>query len=126
MSAPPLLECRGIGKRFGETVVLEGVDLTLPAGEIHGLVGTNGAGKSTLMKILAGAIPQHDGTILIDGHPVFLNSPAAALRMGVAMVYQELSGIGPLSVAENLFLGRQPTRRGGRIDWRGMFTAARQ
>jgi ribose transport system ATP-binding protein len=122
----PLLECRGIGKRFGGVTALEGVDLTLQAGEVHGLVGSNGAGKSTLMKILAGAVPDHDGTILIDGAPVRLENPAAALRQGVAMVYQELSGIGQLSVAENLFLGRQPTGIFGRIHWRRMNSRARE
>lgn len=125
ISPPPLLECRGIGKRFGGVVALQGVDLTLRAGEVHGIVGSNGAGKSTLMKILAGAVPDHEGTIFIDGEPVRFENPAAALRHGVAMVYQELSGIGQLSVAENLFLGRQPTGAFGRIDWQRMNSQAR-
>jgi ribose transport system ATP-binding protein len=116
----PLLECRGIGKRFGGEVALDGVDFTLRAGEVHGVVGSNGAGKSTLMKILAGALPDHDGQIFISGQPVTLATPQIALRHGIAMVYQELSGIGQLSVAENLFLGRQPVTRFGRIDWRAM------
>src|SRR5262245_11417334 len=124
-SAAPLLACRGIGKRFGGTVALEGVDLDLAEGEIHGLVGSNGAGKSTLMKILAGALPDHEGAIEIDGRPVRLSSPAAALRLGIAMVYQELSGIGQLSVAENLFLGRQLLTAWRTIDWRGMRRRAR-
>lgn len=122
----PLLECRGIGKRFGGEVALDGVDFTLRAGEVHGVVGSNGAGKSTLMKILAGALPDHDGQILLDGQPVSLSSPQTALRHGIAMVYQELSGIGQLSVAENLFLGRQPTTRFGRIDWRAMRRGAKE
>lgn len=117
---PPLLECRGIGKRFGGARALDGVDFSLEPGQIHGLVGTNGAGKSTLMKILAGAVPDHEGTIFIDGKPVEFSSPAEALRLGVAMVYQDLSGVGQLSVAENLFLGRQPTTSLGRIDWAQM------
>jgi len=120
----PLLECRGIGKRFGGEIALDGVDFTLRAGEVHGVVGSNGAGKSTLMKILAGALPDHDGQILLNGRPVMLATPQAALRHGIAMVYQELSGIGQLSVAENLFLGRQPVTRFGRIDWRAMHKAA--
>lgn len=124
-TSTPLLECRAIGKRFGGVIALNGVDLTLQAGEVHGIVGSNGAGKSTLMKILAGAVPDHEGTILIDGEPVQFASPAAALRSGVAMVYQELSGIGQLSVAENLFLGRQPTGALGRIDWGRMNAQAR-
>lgn len=116
----PLLECRGIGKRFGGEVALEGVDFALQRGEVHGVVGSNGAGKSTLMKILAGVLPDHDGEVWLDGRRVELASPQAALAQGIAMVYQELSGIGQLSVAENLFLGRQPATRWGRIDWRRM------
>jgi len=122
----PLLECQAIGKRFGGAIALDGVNFDLRAGEIHGLVGSNGAGKSTLMKILAGALPDHEGTVCIDGQPIALTSPAAALAHGIAMVYQELSGIGQLSVAENLFLGRQPATRFGRIDWRAMNDQARR
>ncbi len=111
-----LLDCRAIGKSFGGVAALEKVDFDLQPSEVHGLVGCNGAGKSTLMKILAGAYPDHDGSVLIDGREVSLSSPREAQACGIAMVYQELSGIGALSVAENLFLGRQPTRA-GRIDW---------
>lgn len=115
----PLLECCAIGKSFGGVMALEGVHFDLQPGEVHGLVGCNGAGKSTLMKILAGAHPDHDGSVRIDGREVSLASPREAQACGIAMVYQELSGIGALSVAENLFLGRQPTRA-GRIDWNTM------
>lgn len=115
--AEPLLEARGLGKRFGGSVALEGVDVSLRAGEVHGLVGANGAGKSTLSKILAGALPEHEGEIRIEGRPARLASPRAAREHGVAMVYQELSGVGALSVAENLFLGRQPLTRAGTIAW---------
>ncbi len=121
----PLLECRRIGKRFGPVTALKDVDFTLRAGEVHGLVGCNGAGKSTLMKILAGVLPDHSGTVLLDGRVARLATPQAALARGIAMVYQELSGVGQLSVAENLFLGRQPVARFGRIDWPAMHTAAR-
>jgi ribose transport system ATP-binding protein len=121
-----LLQCRAIGKRFGGAIALDGVDFDLQAGEIHGIVGSNGAGKSTLMKILAGALPDHEGAIEIDGRPVALESPAGSLAHGIAMVYQELSGIGQLSVAENLFLGRQPAGRWGRIDWGTMNDQARR
>ncbi len=124
-SQSPLLECRSIGKRFGGVMALEGIDFDLYPGEVHGLVGCNGAGKSTLMKILAGAYPGHDGQILIDGRTISLSSPLDAQANGVAMVYQELSGIGALSVAENLFLGRQPTKA-GRIDWSMMRRQARE
>ena len=121
-----VLRCRGISKRFGGEVALDQVDFDLHAGEVHGLVGSNGAGKSTLMKILAGALPDHEGSIEIDGRPVRLASPQAALAEGIAMVYQELSGVGQLSVAENLFLGRQPVTRWGRIDWKAMYRRARE
>ena len=120
-----LLECRAIGKSFGGVAALEGVDFDLRPSEVHGLVGCNGAGKSTLMKILAGAHPDHDGSVLIDGREVPLSSPREAQACGIAMVYQELSGIGALSVAENLFLGRQPTRA-GRIDWSTMHRQAQE
>lgn len=122
----PILECRGIIKRFGGVTALDGVDFVLLPGEVHGLVGCNGAGKSTLMKILAGALPDFDGVVLLDGRPADLSTPQAALAQGIAMVYQELSGIGCLSVAENLFLGRQPTTFGGRVDWSAMRRWARQ
>lgn len=115
-----VLECRGVGKRFQGTTVLERIDWQLRRGEIHGIVGCNGAGKSTLMKILAGALPDHEGDVLLDGSLVRLSSPRVALERGVSMVYQELSGIGSLSVAENLFLGRAPLTRVGTIDWREM------
>ena len=118
-ASPPLLDCREIDVRFGGVVALEGVDFDLHVGEVHGLVGCNGAGKSTLMKVLAGAVPEYRGDIQLDGQPVRLSSPREALTQRIAMVYQELSGIGALSVAENLFLGRQPTRW-GRVDWSRM------
>ncbi len=123
--AVPRLECRGLGKRYGAAVALADVDFSLTGGEIHGLVGVNGAGKSTLVKVLAGAVGDYSGQILLDGRPVELGSPQAALAHGVAMVYQELSGVGQLSVAENICLGRQPTTRWGRIDWSAMRRLAR-
>lgn len=118
-ASPPLLDCRQIGVRFGGVVALQGVDFDIRPGEVHGLVGCNGAGKSTLMKVLAGVVPEYTGEIQIDGKPVRLHSPREALAQKITMVYQELSGIGALSVAENLCLGRQPTTF-GRIDWSRM------
>ncbi len=124
-SSPALLTCHGVGKRFGGEIALEDVDFDVAVGEIHGVVGANGAGKSTLMRILAGALADHEGQITFEGRPVALSTPLTALAHGIAMVYQELSGVGQLSVAENLFLGRQPITRLGRIDWRRMHTLAR-
>ena len=94
----PLLEMRDIGKRFGATVALDRVSLTVAPGEICGLVGENGAGKSTLMAILAGATQPDQGTMAIDGQPYAPHNPAAARRAGVAMIHQELSLAPHLSV----------------------------
>ena len=123
MSSVPselLLDCRAISVRFGGVVALSDVGFSLRPGEVHGLVGCNGAGKSTLMKVLAGVVPDHSGQILLDQKPIRIGSPREALSHGIAMVYQELSGIEQLSVAENLFLGRQLVTKWGQIDWRGM------
>lgn len=119
-ASEPLLDCRAIGVRFGGVVALSDVDFSLRPGEVHGLVGCNGAGKSTLMKVLAGVVPDYSGEILLDSRPIRIGSPREALSHGIAMVYQELSGIEQLSVAENLFLGRQLVTNWGRIDWRKM------
>jgi len=122
----PLLQCRRIGKRFGGVTALAEVDFSLHAGEVHGVVGSNGAGKSTLMKILSGALPDYEGAVLLDKRPLNLSNPQAAMAQGIAMVYQELSGVGQLSVAENLFLGRQPTGRLGVVDWSTIRSKARE
>jgi ribose transport system ATP-binding protein len=113
MSSPaPALEMRGIIKRFAGNTVLDGVSLSVSAGEVHALVGENGAGKSTLMKILAGVHQPDAGEILIGGEAVRFARPADALARGVAMIYQELSLAPHLTVAENIFLGREPLRLG--------------
>ena len=122
----PILDCRQVGVRFGGVVALNDVDFSLFPGEVHGLVGCNGAGKSTLMKVLAGVVPDYTGEIRLDDQLVQLNSPRQALQHGIAMVYQELSGIDQLSVAENLFLGRQLCRTWGAVDWLEMERQAKQ
>jgi ABC-type sugar transport system ATPase subunit len=109
-SQAPALEMRGITKRFAGNTVLAGVDLRAAAGEVHALVGENGAGKSTLMKILAGVHQPDAGEVLIEGEAVRFARPADALAHGVAMIYQELSLAPHLTVAENIFLGREPLR----------------
>src|SRR6185312_6218944 len=116
----PLLELKGIGKTFGGVEALKDVDFALKAGEIHGLVGENGAGKSTLMKIIAGVHPEYQGIMRLDGAAVQFRSARDALAAGIGMVHQELSVIPYLSVAENLFLGNQPTNRAGIVRWRWM------
>jgi ABC-type sugar transport system ATPase subunit len=114
---PPALEMRGITKRFPGTVALDGVNLTVKRGEIHGLLGQNGAGKSTLMRILSGDYAATAGSIRIDGELVDIGDPRNALRLGIGIVYQELSLLPNLSVADNLLLGHEP-RRGLVIDER--------
>ncbi|MDR3426668.1 sugar ABC transporter ATP-binding protein [Silvimonas sp.] len=109
------INMRGISKAFGPVKVLESVDLSLAAGEIHALMGENGAGKSTLMKILCGVYQADAGEILVDGSVVNIRSTTDAEHLGIAIIHQELNLIPQLSVMENLFLGREP-RRFGVID----------
>jgi ribose transport system ATP-binding protein len=116
----PILELTAITKAFGGVEALRGVDFALRAGEIHGLVGENGAGKSTLMKIIAGVHPEFSGRFALDGRETRFRSARDAHAAGVAMVHQELSVAPDLSVAENVFLGAQPTNRFGLVQWRRM------
>ncbi len=116
----PILELQGITKSFGGVEALRGVDFALHAGEIHGLVGENGAGKSTLMKIIAGVHPEFSGRFLIDGQETRFRSTRDAHAAGIAMVHQELSVAPDLTVAENVFLGNQPTNKLGLVQWRRM------
>jgi ribose transport system ATP-binding protein len=106
-----LLEMRGITKRYPGVLALNDVSFSLQAGEVHALVGENGAGKSTLMKILSGAIDKDSGDILIDGIAVRISSPLVAQQLGVSMMYQDFKLIPELTVSENVFLGREPTRQ---------------
>ncbi|MET9337722.1 sugar ABC transporter ATP-binding protein [Nonomuraea sp. NPDC003804] len=112
----------GIGKSFLGVRVLSEVDLAVEAGQVHAVVGENGAGKSTLMKILAGVHAPDAGTITIDGRPVSFSHPLDAQRAGVAIIYQEFTLLPERSVAENVFLGREPLRR-GLVDRAGMDAA---
>src|SRR5438045_3072941 len=107
-----LLEIRGVAKRFGATVALDGVDLTLEPGEVRALIGENGAGKSTLMNILAGAIRADRGEMEIEGRLYAPSSPLDARRRGIALIHQELSLCPHLTVAENILLGIEPSRWG--------------
>ncbi|MER5451099.1 sugar ABC transporter ATP-binding protein [Streptomyces sp. NPDC002764] len=109
---PPLLSMSGITKSFPGVRALDGVDLDVQAGEVHCLLGQNGAGKSTLIKVLAGAHQPDTGTIGWRGEPVVLRSPIAAMRLGIATIYQELDLVEHLSVAENVHLGHEPTAAG--------------
>ncbi|GEO18257.1 galactofuranose ABC transporter, ATP-binding protein YtfR [Microvirga aerophila] len=107
-----LLAIRGLTKGFPGVLALDHVDFTLQAGEIHGLLGENGAGKSTLIKVLTGVFKRDAGTVSLDGHQIAARDPADALSLGIGTVYQEVNLLPNLSVAENLFIGRQPHRFG--------------
>jgi rhamnose transport system ATP-binding protein len=121
----PLLVLDKAAKSFGAVRALEDGSVNLWAGEAHALVGENGAGKSTLVKILAGVYQPDAGTLLIAGEPVTFSGPAASRAAGVSIIYQEPTLFPDLSVAENIFMGRQPLRGGRRIDKTEMNRAAR-
>src|ERR1019366_4514697 len=109
MTGTPLLEMRGISKRFPGVVALDGVDLQIAPGEVVALIGENGAGKSTLMKILGGVHQADAGEIWFDGRPVTIRHIADALALGIGFIHQELNVLDNLGVAANVFLGREPT-----------------
>jgi len=111
---------RGVCKRYPGVHALRDASLDVRAGEVHILLGENGAGKSTLMKILSGAVRRDSGEILLNGQPVDIPDPAAARRLGISTIYQELSLVPHLSVAENIFLGKAPAHWPGIIDWKKM------
>ncbi len=108
-----VLELKGIAKHFGAIEALRGVDLTLHAGEVLGLMGDNGAGKSTLVKVIAGNFPPSHGEIRIDGEAQHFHKPVDAREKGIEVVYQDLALCNNLTAAENVFLGREVKRRFG-------------
>jgi len=120
MPAPTLLQMQGICKRYPGVQALRDAALGVRAGEVHVLLGENGAGKSTLMKILSGAVRLDAGEIRLDGEAVDIPDPIAARRLGISIIYQELSLVPHLTVAENIFLGKAPVRWPGIIDWTSM------
>jgi simple sugar transport system ATP-binding protein len=127
----PVIEARQITKRYGALTALQDVDLSIRPAEVVGLVGDNGAGKSTLVKILSGALAPTAGQLLIDGREAVLHSPLDARREGIETVYQDLALAPDLSVAENLFIGRELKRHGplgvlGALDRRAMNRHARE
>ncbi len=115
----PVLSMKRITKTFPGVKALSGVDFRLFKGEVHAIMGQNGAGKSTLVKVLTGVHPQDSGEILLEGKPIHPDSPLAAQKLGINTVYQEVNLCPNLTVAENIFAGRQPIRF-GRIDWKEM------
>lgn len=122
----PLLALGDITKSYGPVPVLRGTSLVIEPGEIHALMGENGAGKSTLIKILAGVVAPDGGDIRVDDHPVTIDSPAAAHRLGLRFIHQEMNVVPALSVAENIFIGRRyPTHAGVFVNWRRLEAEAR-
>jgi ribose transport system ATP-binding protein len=121
---PPVLELRGISKRFPGVVALDDVHFDLRAGEVHVLVGENGAGKSTLVKVLSGIYQPDGGEILLDGRPITLPDPHAAQKLGISTVHQELNLVPHLDVGRNMYLGREPLRGAGVIDWPALYRGA--
>lgn len=117
MTTQAVLELKGIHKKFPGVHALKGVDFCLRAGEIHALLGENGAGKSTLIKVMTGVYPRDGGEILLDGQAIHPRDTGDAQALGVSTVYQEVNLLPNLTVAQNLFLEREP-RRFGLINWR--------
>jgi len=115
-----------VSKRYPGTLAVDRVDFEVRAGEVHALMGENGAGKSTLMKMLAGSFDDYTGQIYVSGRAVELRSPAQACEYGIGMVYQELSLAQPISIAENLLVGRLPVKRGAFVDWKAVMAEARR
>lgn len=112
----PLVEMRNIEKYYGRIHALRNVNLTIPRGEIVGLLGDNGAGKSTLIKVLSGAVPYTSGEILINGKPLTLKSTNDAIDAGIETIYQDSALVPQLSIARNLFLGRELRKGPGFLD----------
>ncbi len=113
MSDNLVLEAKSVSKFFGTITALQNVDLHLNKGEVLGVVGDNGAGKSTLMKVLSGLYKPSEGSLYFDQEKVTLNSPRDSQNLGLEMVYQDLALAGNLPIGDNIFLGREPTRKVG-------------
>jgi ribose transport system ATP-binding protein len=115
-----------VTKIYPGTVALDDVSVEFPSGKIHAFVGKNGSGKSTLLKIFAGAVIKDEGQIFLDEQPLESRSPLDAVKHGIATVYQELSVIPGVSVAENIFMGRLPQKKNGLIDWPKTYHTAKE
>jgi rhamnose transport system ATP-binding protein len=120
----PILEMRGISKRFDATQALDSVSLSLFPGEVHALLGENGAGKSTLIKIMTGIYREDTGQMLLNGQPITIDSSAGAQLHGIAAIYQEPMVFPDLNVAENIFISH--ARRGSFVNWRRMYREAEE
>jgi fructose transport system ATP-binding protein len=130
--APIVMQAKGLIKRYGQVTALDGTDFELRAGEILAVIGDNGAGKSSLVKALSGAVIPDAGEMSLDGKPVHFKSPIDARRLGIETVYQDLAVAPAMTIAENLFLGRELRRPGPlgsvlrMLDKRAMLEAARE
>jgi fructose transport system ATP-binding protein len=116
-SAPLVMQAKGLTKRYGHVTALDGCDFELRAGEILAVIGDNGAGKSSLIKVLSGATVPDSGELRLDGKPVHFRTPIDARRAGIETVYQDLAVAPAMSIAENLFLGREILRPGVLGTW---------
>lgn len=116
-----VLQAKNISKAFGGIKALDSVNLEVYQGQVNAIVGENGAGKSTLMKVLTGAYQDYEGQIILDGRKVAFTNPTEAQNHGIAIIHQELNLIPYLSVAENVFLGREFINRLGLIDYKKMY-----
>ena len=125
MSEQYKLELKNISKSFPGVKALDGVSIALRPGTVHAVVGENGAGKSTLMKIINGLYQRDEGTVLLDGKEVHFSGPLESSEAGIAMIYQELNFFPELSIAENMFMKRQPGK-GGFVSWKDMKKAAQK
>ncbi|MFN8622840.1 MAG: sugar ABC transporter ATP-binding protein [Chloroflexota bacterium] len=123
---PTVLSVAGISKRYGDALVVDDVSLELHAGEVHALLGENGAGKSTLIKIVAGVVTPDAGHVTVAGKELRFGNPHAAQLAGVSTLFQELATVPGLSVAENVFLGRDTPARAGVVRWKDLNQAARE
>ena len=120
-----ILKMVGISKNFAGVHALDQVSFELLTGEVHALLGENGAGKSTLIKVITGVYQPDAGEVFLDGEQVDFADPRESREQGIAAIYQEPSLFPDLDIAENIFVGRQPTGRGGRVQWKAMYDESR-
>ncbi|MBP3621987.1 MAG: sugar ABC transporter ATP-binding protein, partial [Lachnospiraceae bacterium] len=120
------IEMKGINKSFGSNQVLKDAGFFLKDGEVHALMGENGAGKSTLMKILTGVYTKDSGTVIVDGEEVTYKTPQEAEKAGIVFIYQEINALFDLTVEENMFMGKEITKKFGVCDKKTMREKAKE
>ena len=122
----PLLEVRQVSKAFSGIYALKNINMQIFSGEVTALIGENGAGKSTLMKIVSGVYPEFEGEIFFQEEKVSFKNPKEAAERGVVIIHQELNLVPYLSIAENLFLGNEPTNKYGLLDYAKMHRKSKE